>query len=146
MLVKHAKDLARRWVIEEASSTPGFAGAFFHGSVNWLRDDAPLPPTSDVDVMVVLADPDPPGKPGKFIYRDVMLEVSYLPGDRLRSPDLVLGQSHLAGSFRTPGIILDAAGQLTELQTAVSKDYAKRRWVIRRCQHARDWCSTRTRL
>ena len=138
VIVKHAKEVARRWVIEEASSTPGFSGAFYHGSTNWLLDDAPLPATSDVDVMVVLADPNPPDKPGKFIYRDVMLEVSYLPSDRLWSPELVLGQYHLAGSFRTPSIILDPSGQLTELQAAVSKDYAKRQWVYRRCQHARD--------
>ena len=138
MLVKHAKDVARQWVIEEASKIPGFAGAFYHGSTNWLSDDAVLPPTSDVDVMVVLAEPNPPGKPGKFIYRDVILDVAYLASDQLQSPDLILGQSHLAGSFRAPSIILDPSGQLTKLHAAVSKDYAKRQWLYKRCEHARD--------
>lgn len=57
MIVKDAKDVARRWVIEEARKVPGFYGAFFAGSTNWLADDEVLPATSDVDVMVMLTDP-----------------------------------------------------------------------------------------
>jgi hypothetical protein len=138
MIIARAKDLARQWVIEEAGKTPGFCGAFFHGSANWLTDDAALPATSDLDIMVVLADPDPPAKLGKFIYRDVMLEVSYLPRDQLRSPEQILGDYHMAGSFRAPGIISDPSGQLARLQAAVSKDYAKRQWVDKRCEDARN--------
>ena len=137
MIVKHAKDLARQWVVEEASQAPGFYGAFYHGSTNWLADDAALPATSDVDVMIVLADPNPPVKLGKFVYRDVLLEVSYMPRDQLHSPELILGVSHLAGSFRTPSIIADPSGQLTKVQAAVARDFAKRRWVYERCEHAR---------
>ncbi len=137
MLVGQAKAIARQWVIEEAGNVPGFYGAFYHGGTNWLPDDAALPSTSDVDVMVVLADPSPPAKLGKFIYRGVLLEVSYLPRDQVQSPDQVLGQSHLAGSFRIPSIILDPSGQLTRLRAAVAKDYAKRRWVVARCEQVR---------
>jgi hypothetical protein len=138
VLVKEAKDVARRWVHEEARGTVGFSGAFFHGSTNWLPADVPLSATPDVDVMVVLDDPDPPLKPGKFVVDEVLLDVSYLSRDRLRSSEFVLGQYHLAGSFHTPSIILDPSGQLSRLQTAVSRDYAKRQWVYRRCQDARD--------
>ena len=136
MLVKQAKAVARQWVVEEGSRAPGFTGAFYHGSTAWLPDDAALPATSDVDVMVVLAGPNPPVKPGKFRYRGVLLEASYLPSDQLRSPELILGQSHLAGSLRTASIIRDPSGRLTALQAAVARDYAKRRWVYRRCEHA----------
>ena len=138
MLVKEAKAVARRWVLEEGSQIPGFWGAFFHGSTTWLPDDAILPATSDLDVMVVLAAPNPPDKLGKFIYRDVMLEVSYLPRDQLQSPEQILGLSHLAGSFRVPSIIADPSGELTPLQAAVAKEYAKRAWVYKRCENARD--------
>jgi hypothetical protein len=138
VIVKQAKEVARQWVIAEGSSMPGFAGAFFHGSINWLPDVALLPATSDVDVMVVLDDATPPEKPGKFIYRDVMLEVSYLPREQVRSPEQILGQYNLAGSFHRPSVILDPSGRLTALQAAVTKDYAKRHWVMRRCEHARD--------
>lgn len=138
VIVKQAKDVARQWVIEEAGAIPGFRGAFFHGSMNWLPDTAALPPASDVDMMIVLAEPSPPAKLGKFLYRDVILEVSYLPSDQLQSPNLILGQYHLAGSFRTASIIVDPSGQLTDLQEAVSRAYANRHWVYRRCEHARD--------
>ncbi|HSH78165.1 MAG TPA: hypothetical protein VLA19_06500, partial [Herpetosiphonaceae bacterium] len=88
--------------------------------------------------IVVLADPTPPNKLGKLIYEDVLLDVSYLPWEQVQSPEEILGQSHLAGSFRTANVILDPSGELTNLQAAVAKDYAKRRWVRTRCEHARD--------
>jgi hypothetical protein len=138
VLVKHAKDVARQWVVEEASNIPGFSGAFYAGSTSWLPVDATLPATSDVDLWVVLDASDPPVKLGKFVYCDVLLEVSYVARDQLQSPELILGDYHMAGSFRTPSIIADPSGQLTKLQAAVSKDYAKRRWVAKRCEHARD--------
>jgi hypothetical protein len=34
VLVKEAKDAARRLVLEEASSRVGFSGDFFHGPTN----------------------------------------------------------------------------------------------------------------
>jgi len=136
MLVKQAKDAARQWVIEEASTAPGFCGAFYHGSTNWLADDAVLPATSDVDIKIVRAGSSPTDKLGKFIYRNVILDVSYVPSDQLQSPDLILGTYEMAGSVRAASIILDPSGQLSKLQTVVSRDYAKRAWVQRRCEHA----------
>jgi hypothetical protein len=138
MIAKHAKDVARRWVFEEGSRAPGFCGAFFHGSINWLVDGAVLPETSDLDVMIVLAGPDTPNKPGKLKYHDVILEVSYLPWDELQSPEHVLGQPHLAGSFRGSSVISDPSGRLTQLQEVVSREYARRKWVYKRCEHARE--------
>lgn len=138
MRVDQAKAVARQWVLEEGIQIPGFAGAFYHGSIHWLPDGASLPPTSDVDIMVVRDDAEPPDKLGKFVYRDVLLEVSYLPRDQVESPEQVLGLSHLAGSFRSANIILDPSGWLAQLQAAVACDYAKRRWVRKRCEQARD--------
>jgi hypothetical protein len=135
MLVQQAKEVAREWVLAEAAQTPGFWGAFYHGSAAWLPADAALPPASDVDVIVVLADPTPPPKLGKIRYRDVLLDVSYLSRDELASPEAVLGSSHLAGSLRAPGIIADPSGQLARLQAAVAAGYARRYWVRKRCEH-----------
>src|SRR5579884_501523 len=138
MIVKQAKEAARQWVMEEASKTSGFYGAFYHGSANYLPDDAVLPATSDLDVMVALTDPNPPDKLGKFLYRRVLLEVSYLPSERLQSPEQILGSYHMAGSFRVPSVLLDPSGQLTKLQAAVSQGFAKRPWVSKRCENARN--------
>lgn len=136
MLVKEAKTIAHRWVTEEAVNLPSFAGAFYHGSTNWLPDDAVLPATSDLDIMVVFADP-PAVKLGKFIYQGVLLEVSYLASEQLRSAETVLGQYHLAGSFHRASVIADPTGTLTQLQVAVAAGYAQRSWVYRRCEDAR---------
>ncbi len=136
MLVQDAKAIARQWVIEEAQTIPDFYAAYYAGSTTWLAENALLPATSDVDIMVVVDDPNPLEKLGKFIYRNVLLEVAYLPKDQLPSPHAILGDYHLAGSFRQPNIILDPTGQLTKLQAAVSQEYAKRHWVTRRCEQA----------
>lgn len=135
MLVHTAKVLAHQWVVTEGSKLPGFQGAFFHGSINWLADDATLAPTSDLDLMLVFADP-PATKLGKFVYAGVILEVSYLASSELASPEAILGTSHLAGSFRGASIIADPTGELTPLQQAVSANYAKRAWVRKRCADA----------
>ncbi|MHB0877515.1 MAG: hypothetical protein ACYC5O_15870, partial [Anaerolineae bacterium] len=87
MLVGQAKDVARQWVVGEGTKTPGFHAAYFAGSANWLPDDASLPATSDLDVNVIVAGPNAPDKRTKFVYRDVLLEISYLPGDLFRSPE-----------------------------------------------------------
>ncbi len=139
MLVREAKDVARQWVREEAAGLPGFNGAFLAGSINWLPDGAELPATSDVDLMVVLDDlTSPPGKHGKFIHRGAIVDVTYVPSDQFQSAESILGDYHRAGSFRSPTIILDPSGDLTRLQAAVSRAFARREWVRKRCEHARN--------
>ncbi len=120
----------------EGIKIPGFCGAFFHGSTTWLPDGATLPATSDLDVMVVLDGPGQRDRIGKFVYRDILLEVSTISRERLDSPERVLGDYHLAGSFRRPGLILDPSGRLARVQAGVSGEYARRKWVAERCEHA----------
>ncbi len=138
MLVKDAHAVARQWIYEEGRKIPGFCGAFHAGSTNWLPENTILPETSDVDIMVVLADSNLPAKPGKFMYRNVLLEVSFLSRAQLQSPEMILSDYHIAGNFGASGIILDSSGRLTELQAAVAENYAKRRWVLARCEDAMD--------
>lgn len=138
VLVGRAKTIAREWVSSVATTTPGLHGAFFHGSINELPDDAFLASSSDIDLILVLNGPLPATKLGKIIHQDVMLDVTYLAREELQSAELVLGQYHLAGSFRSPGIIMDPTGELTSLQEAVAAGFARREWVIHRRDHARN--------
>jgi|SRR5215472_8452957 len=138
MRIKEARDAARRWVIEEASGVSGFCGEYAAGSTNWLSDDAELTTASDLDVMVVLADQNQTRRRHKFLYRETLLEVSYLGRDQLQSPEQVLTDYHLAPSFRTTKILLDPSGHLTALLTMVRRDYAKRQWVCKRGTNARN--------
>lgn len=137
MLVEQARDVARRWVLDEASAGPGFAGAFFVGSSTTMPPTATLPATSDVDVKVVVDVADAPDKIGKLRYEGVLLDVSYVAADRLRSPDEILGDYLLAGGLREAELIADPTGRLAATRNVVVRDFARRRWVRRRCAHAR---------
>ena len=137
LLVRQAEAVARHWVIEEVSTIPGFHGAHVAGWANGLPDNAVVPATSDVDINVVFSGPSVPNNCRKVLYRDLLLDVTPLPLEPFRSPDLILGDYHPAGGFRTRSIIMDPSGHLTGLQMAVSRDYAKRQWVRRCCEHAR---------
>jgi hypothetical protein len=136
MLVGEVKEVARHWVADEGVRLPGFFGAYFSGSVNGPPDDAPHPATSDVDVHVILERASDLLKLGKFVYQGVLLEVSYIARDELGSAEAVLGNGPFAAAFRFPCVILDPSGQLTALQEAVSRDYAKRRYVRLRVERA----------
>lgn len=124
-------------MIDEASRLPGFTGAYTAGSVNWRAAESSQPASSDVDVKVVLdADPLPPS-PGKFLFGEVLLDVSFVPLDALRSPEDVLSHYHLAAALSRPSIVVDPTGFLAGLQRSVSQNFAKRHWVQQRCEHAR---------
>ncbi|MET9662676.1 hypothetical protein [Streptomyces sp. NPDC006510] len=143
MRVGTARAAAVQWVTEHARPAPGFRGAYFSGSTVGLPDDVELSPYSDVDVVVVTAGPDPHAKPGKFRFRDALLEVSHLPWDQLASADDVLSSYHLAGSFRRDTVIDDPTGRLRELRADVSRRFAERPWVRRRCLDAERRIETR---
>lgn len=136
MLVRDAKAIARQWVEREASSLPGFYGAYLAGSMSSMPADAVLPDASDVDITVLLDDSVADMQPQKFMYRDVILDVSHAPRDEAASPEVVLGSYYTAIHFAYPSILSDPSGNLTEIQAIVARDYSRRAWVRKRCEHA----------
>ena len=137
MLVQQAREIARQWVDEVASQEPGFCGAFFIGSINRKPAEAPFPPSSDIDIRIITEAPDPPGL-NLFYYKNVVLEISYMAWDSIQSSEGLLGDYTLAVHFTTPNIISDPFGELSKINAVVSKDYARRKWVYKRCEHARE--------
>jgi hypothetical protein len=142
MRVAEARAAAADWVMRIGNQYAGFQGAYFSGSTIGMPDDAELPRGSDVDVFLVIADPEPPMKLGKFIYRDTLLEVTYLASSQLASAEDVLASVHLAGSFRQDTIISDPTGRLRTLQEQVSRHFAERAWVRLRCEKLRHAVAT----
>jgi hypothetical protein len=136
--VKQAREAARQWMVEETSTMRGFRGAYVAGSTNWLSDDADLSATSDVDIMVVLAQPSEARVRHKFLYHGVLLEVSRLRQEQFQSPSQILSDYHLAPSFRTTKFMSDPLGFLAPLLAEVARHYAKRHWVRQRGANARD--------
>jgi hypothetical protein len=135
--VSDAKAIAREWVFEEATSLPGFCGAYFTGSINWYADDAILPASSDLDLVLVFESESQVRERAKFLRHGVLIEATRFSVDQLRSPERVLRDCHLASAFRSPSIILDPTRHLTALQSAVSRDFANRYWVRQRCEDVR---------
>ncbi|QYR23591.1 hypothetical protein KZ483_12225 [Paenibacillus sp. sptzw28] len=136
MRIGTARAVAAEWVTHNASREVWFRGAYFSGSTVGMSDEAKLSPASDVDIVIVTAQTEPPLKLGKFIFRDTLLEVTYLSWNELSSVEEVLSSYHLAGSFRVDTIIADPTGHLRLLQTQVAHHFAVRRWVRRRCENA----------
>lgn len=133
--VGRAKTIAQQWVEMNAAPLPGFRGAFLHGSINWRADDAQLPATSDVDLIVIIEAPNEVQR-GKLLHQGLVLDVSTITPEEVADAETVLPVSHLAGSFASSRILADPGGQLGVVQRAVARDYPARDWVWRRCQHA----------
>jgi len=135
--VGSARAAAAEWVRRHAGREPWFRGAYFSGSTVGLPEDAELPVGSDVDVMIVRAEAEPPPKLGKFMYRGALLEVTYLSWPRLASVEEVLRSYHLAAGLRVDTIIADPSGELRALQRQVARHFADPQWVRLRCAGAR---------
>lgn len=136
MKVVTARMAATKWVRQNASLESWFLGAYFSGSTVGLPDHTELSASSDIDIVIVVDEDEPPLKLGKFEYEGVLIEVTYLTFKQLESTEEVLTNYHLAGSFRIDSIISDPTGYLRKLQTEVSEHFADIEWVRRRCQNA----------
>ncbi len=135
MTVKSAKEVAIEWVTQNAVNEKWFVGAYFSGSIIGMPDNAELSESSDVDIVVVMNLDEPPQKLGKFLYDGILLEVTYLSWKQLSSAEQVLTSYHLAGSFQRDTIIKDTTGHLKILQEQVSRNFAKKDRVLRRCEN-----------
>jgi hypothetical protein len=131
--VDEARAAAADWVQRHQAGEPGFRGAYFAGSIVELADDALLPATSDVDVVVVLAGTDTPPKLGKLQHRGVLLEVTQLPEAQLADAEAVAGTFFLAPSFRTDQVISDPTGLLRRLLVRISSRFAEPGQIRLRC-------------
>lgn len=138
MRVSGAKALAKRWVEEAGSRRDGFQGAFFAGSINWMQDEDPFPPTSDVDVKIVIDDAAalPDVNRDLIILDGVALEVVYMSSKWFQSSSAILSDYRSACTFARPNLILDRSGYLARLQREVMENYAGHDWARRRCEQA----------
>jgi hypothetical protein len=138
MRIEAARAAAADWVQRHGRREPGYLGAYLSGSTVGLAPGAEVPLGSDTDVMVVLDTAEPPAKPGKFVHRGALLEVTYLPAEILASPERVLASYHVAAAFRTDTVIDDPGGRLRRLQGTVARHFAEPHWVRARCRQARE--------
>jgi hypothetical protein len=138
MLVKDAKEIARQWVQDNAIPDPHSRGAFFSGSILDQPDDASLPASSDVDVVVVLD--QLPGAHGRKKFRcdGVLLEVTHLAMQELKDVQHVARTFYLAHSLWRGAIIADPTGDLRRLHTAIATNFDQPSQILVRCNDVFD--------
>lgn len=138
MKVGFARTIAKEWVMQYRDKVEGFVGAYFAGSIVEMQEEDELPRFSDIDIMVVVLTDEAPFKLGKFVYNNVLLEVTFLSWNQLSSVENVLVSHHLANSLRSDTIFTDPTGCIHKIQAEVSQHFAERKWVRRRCENVRN--------
>lgn len=136
LTIKEAKGIAADWIAQNSDALQGSAGVFITGSTNWKPDNALLLPTSDVDLMVVLDRAQEPLHLGKFMYRNVLIDLGSISLERIETVEKVLADHAIAGNFSKDCVLSDPTGHLAELQSAVSRDFASQEWVFKRLDDA----------
>ena len=141
MNAKEARSIAKRWVAEEVARTPGeVLCAFTHGSINWMADEDPFPPSSDLDLVVAVPKVDPARHwPCKRPYGRIAVEAFYVPRERLLSVDALLADFALAPNVVGGKVLFDPDRIVEGLRAAMAPEFARRHWVRLRCRALRNY-------
>ncbi len=139
MIVKKVRTVVRQWADEKRREFTGFHGAFFHGSINWMPDERPWAPTSDVDIVFLLDDPEQrPFPVRRFWVKGLVIEHALMAHHDLQTVEQMVGNHKVAAHFTVPTcILLDPDGHLRRLQALAAPLYAHMTWVRHRCESAR---------
>jgi hypothetical protein len=141
--VRETKRIAKDWVEAEAPNIPNFRGAFLIGSILWKNGNEPQPKTSDVVVRIVV-DIDPPtlmsmtelGQEHQ-IFKGITIDSGFNSIQGINTPEQILTNQNWACNFSVPNILSDPSGQLSKIQKAVSMQFPKKKWGVRRIEEAR---------
>ena len=132
MTKERAIKTVTKWVMEIGSKTDNYVGAYFSGSIIDRGNGEQLSPTSDIDVFVVLNCEKCPEKLGKFMYDNLLIEISYVELNKLLPTQELVKIDVLAGSFFKNNIIDDPTGILNDIHNIVKSDFSKMENVIDR--------------
>jgi hypothetical protein len=144
MDVKQAKQAAHAWVESNCSHWRGLRGAHLVGSVAMLPDDAPFPPTKDVDLHLIFDESSPAlTNAGPFLnnleveHQGVSIEAGVKSIGDYRSAEAILANLEIAHHLTVDSLLYDPDGLLRGLQAPVRREFARRRWVSARLAHER---------
>jgi hypothetical protein len=140
--VMETKNVARRWVEENAQEMPGFRAAHLVGGITAMDDRAPFPQSKDVDLHLIFEDGSPMlGQRGplpnilEVSVDGLALEMGIKPVSDYATPEIVLANPELAFHFTVDSALYDPEGWLANLSREVMPRYADREWVDRRMEH-----------
>ena len=135
MNVAESIQLAREWVEGYGANHPEFRGAHLMGGITSLPQSAEFPPTTDLDLAILVETASqPPQAPIEEFYRGMPIEAGLRSVELYGSPEVVLANPDLASNLAVDSIIADPYGLLAQIQPLVSAEYARPRWVMARCE------------
>ncbi|HEX7507928.1 MAG TPA: hypothetical protein VF550_14215 [Polyangia bacterium] len=136
-----ARSIAERWVAEELARLPGEVQCVFtHGSINWLADEDPFPPSSDLDLVVVVPKVDNARhRPRKRPYSGIAVEAFYVPREWLLSANALLADFRLAPSVVHGKVLFDPDRLMDRLRAVMAPELSRRQWIRLRCRSVRDY-------
>ncbi len=137
MNTSQAIALAKDWVETHGRHVPGFCGAHLMGGLTYAPKDAPFADYRDIDLNIVLQDA-PGGEVHDLLYQGRILEYGVVGLDRYRSAEAILSDIELASNLAVDSILADPLGLLAGLQPTVARDYARRQWVVARCDQMKN--------
>ncbi len=139
MNVRQVVQLAKEWVELHGKQIQGFCGAYLAGGINFLPPHAPFPPYSDVDLIIVLQEGGKSSQENlELEYKGLILECGFKGLAEYDSPESVLANPHLAPNLVMNSILSDPTGLLTRTHQVVAKEYARRQWVVARCNYEKN--------
>jgi hypothetical protein len=136
-----ARAIAAQWVTQELERSPGETLCVFtHGSINWMADDDPFPPSSDVDLGFVVPKVEPARhRVFKRTHAGIAIEAFYLPIERLQSAEALLADWALGPNLVNATAPFDPEGIIAGLQRKMRPDFARRRSMALRCRSLREY-------
>jgi hypothetical protein len=125
----------KEWVRMQSERFPGFLGAHLMGGITSMAVSDPFPEYRDVDLHIILKDDtDIPGENAEALYKGLMIEAGFRRKTHYSSPEVVLADPVIASHMAVPSILSDPSGFLTRLHEVVAREYARRKWVLARCE------------
>jgi hypothetical protein len=136
MKVSQVIELTKEWVELDGTRIPGFCGAYVTGGINAISPDALFPLYRDVDLIIVLQTEGRSSQQNlELAYRGLILECGFKGLDEYLIPEDVLANPHIAPNLIKNSILSDPTGQLTKTQQVVAQEFARRKWVLARCEY-----------
>jgi hypothetical protein len=138
MRIAHARDIARNWLKENSRKIEDYVGGYLSGSTAWGDPQAPFKKGSDIDLFIVVDREDTPTRPGKTLWKELILEINYVSLSSISDPKEILTDYHLAGAFICDGLLSDPNGKIQVIRNAVAQDFANPEHVRHRCCKAKE--------
>jgi hypothetical protein len=142
MYVKQVKDTVKEWINAHVESFPGLRGAHLVGGITTMQEEALFPAYKDVDMHLIFEEGSSHLSPKGPIpnaleteHEGLMLEGGFKAIREYESAEVILANPEIAHHLTVNSILYDPNELLRALSVQVTRDYARRQWVMARLEY-----------